>query len=144
MLCIDVFEHIEDYMGFLRALRPKAKWTIFHIPLNLSSQAVLRGTPILYGRKKLGHLHYFFKDTAIATLTDVGYVVLDHCYTAGAIDRGGSTLKNRLARLPRRFLYSIDPDLAVRALGGYSLLVLTSSSLPGSEPPATVHPVVQA
>jgi hypothetical protein len=27
-------------------------------------------------------------------------------------------------RLPRKLLFSINPDLAVRLLGGYSLLVL--------------------
>jgi 2-polyprenyl-3-methyl-5-hydroxy-6-metoxy-1,4-benzoquinol methylase len=36
LLCIDVFEHIEDYFTFLRSLRKKAQYKIFHIPLDLS------------------------------------------------------------------------------------------------------------
>src|SRR5687767_8242140 len=36
LLCIDVFEHVEDYMGFLRRMRKKAKLKIFHIPLEMS------------------------------------------------------------------------------------------------------------
>jgi len=45
LLCMDVFEHVEDYMGFLRKLRQKAMYKIFHIPLDISAQSVLRCTP---------------------------------------------------------------------------------------------------
>ena len=64
------------------------------------------------------------KDTALATLRDTGYEVLDSVYTAGAIDHPRS-VKARLARLPRRILAKINQDFVVRMLGGYSLLVLT-------------------
>src|SRR6478672_258608 len=36
MLCIDVFEHVDDYLGFLRGLRGMAAATIFHIPLDMT------------------------------------------------------------------------------------------------------------
>jgi len=124
LLCIDVFEHVEDYIGFLRDLRGKARYKLFHIPLDMSAQWVMRGRPILQEREQGGHLHYFMKDTALAALRDVGYQVLDWSYTPGAIDQPRS-LKAKMASLPRRLLVRFNQDFAVRLLGGYSLLVLT-------------------
>lgn len=123
LLCIDVFEHVQDYIGFLRDLHSKAQYKIFHIPLDMSAQWVLRGRPILREREQAGHLHYFMKDTALGALRDTGYEVLDWIYTPGAIDNPRS-IKARLARWPRKLMMSVSPDLTVRLLGGYSLLVL--------------------
>lgn len=123
LLCVDVFEHVEDYLGFLRQLRDKATYKIFHIPLDMSAQWVLRGKPILQGREQVGHLHYFMKDTALATLRDAGYETVDWFYTPGALVNPRS-LKSKLSILPRKLLSAISQDLTVRILGGYSLLVL--------------------
>jgi len=123
LLCIDVFEHVEDYVGFLRQLRDKATYKIFHIPLDMSVQWVLRGRPIMDGRDQVGHLHYFMKDTALATLKDAGYETVDWFYTPGALLNPRS-LKAALATWPRKLLSAINRDLTVRVLGGYSLLVL--------------------
>jgi SAM-dependent methyltransferase len=123
LLCIDVFEHVPDYLGFLARLRPRATRTVFHIPLDLSAQWVFRSGPIVQAREQVGHLHYFTKETALATLRDAGYEVRDWFYTAGAIANPRS-LKAKLAAWPRRALFHLHPDLLVRALGGYSLLVL--------------------
>jgi hypothetical protein len=70
VMAIDVFEHVEDYFGFLRKLRGKAEYKIFHIPLELSVQSVLRSSIIIEGRKSVGHIHYFTKETALETLKD--------------------------------------------------------------------------
>ena len=123
LLCIDVFEHVQDYIGFLRDLRRKAHYKIFHIPLDMSAQWVMRGRPILQEREQAGHLHYFMKDTALAALRETGYEVLDWTYTPGAIDNPRS-VKAKIASLPRRLLVRLNQDFAVRLLGGYSLLVL--------------------
>ena len=123
-MAMDVFEHVEDYFGFLRKLRDKAQYKIFHIPLELSAQEVLRGKPLLNARRNVGHIHHFSKETALATLEDCGYTVLDHFYTSGRTDLGGLGWKSQLMRIPRQALYRVNPDAAVRALGGYSLLVL--------------------
>jgi hypothetical protein len=74
-------------------------------------------------RQQAGHLHYFTKETALATLRDTGYDVVDWFYTAGAIANPRS-VKARLASWPRRLLSGINQDWVVRVLGGYSLLVL--------------------
>lgn len=123
LLCVDVFEHVEDYMGFLRQLQHKAKYKIFHIPLDMSVQTVLRCTPIVRYRATIGHLHYFMKETALSTLRDTGYDIVDCVYTPGSIDRAKSR-KAKLAKLPRKIFSLISPDLTVRIFGGYSLLVL--------------------
>jgi SAM-dependent methyltransferase len=125
VLAIDVFEHIEDYFGFLRALHKKGKYKIFHIPLEMSAQVILRGYPLMQSRQKLGHLHYFSKETALATLQDTGYQIVDYFYTTGGLDLPARSFKTFLAKLPRKILYTIDRDIAARLLGGFSLMVLT-------------------
>ena len=124
VMAIDVFEHVEDYFGFLRKLRSKAQYKIFHVPLELSAQEVLRGTPLINARRSVGHIHHFSKETALATLEDCGYRVVDHFYTSGRTQLGGLGWKSQLLRLPREALYRVSPDAAARMLGGYSLLVL--------------------
>jgi hypothetical protein len=124
VMAIDVFEHVEDYIGFVRQLRPKAEYKIFHIPLDLSVQTVLRGSPIRAVRKRYGHIHYFTKDTALATLQLAGYEVIDHFYTAGNLELPHLDWKKKLMKLPRKLFFALSPDLAVRVVGGFSLLVL--------------------
>jgi hypothetical protein len=125
VLAIDVFEHVEDYFGFLRRLRNKGQFKIFHIPLDLSVQAVLRASPILTQRQSVGHLHYFTKETALAALADTGYEILDHFYTSHCIDLPARSFKNSLAKVPRKIAFQLHQDLAVRILGGFSMMVLT-------------------
>lgn len=124
LMIIDVFEHVEDYLGFLRRLRPKGAHKVFHIPLDLSVQAVLRVSPIIKSRHSVGHIHYFTKETALATLRDTGYEIVDYCYTCGSIELPNRGWKADLMKLPRKLLFLIDEDVAVRTLGGFSLLVL--------------------
>ncbi len=123
LLCIDVFEHVEDYMGFLRALKPKAYHKVFHIPLDMSVWGILRSS-MMSSRRIVGHLHYFYRDTALATLADCGYEIVDSFYTKALDDFPATTLRAKIMRYPRRLLFAIAPDLAVRLMGGYSLIVL--------------------
>ena len=125
VLAIDVFEHVEDYLGFLRRLRPKGRHKIFHIPLDISVQSVLRPSRLLREREQVGHLHYFTRETALATLEDLGYRILDWTYTAGSLELPNRGALANLARLPRKLLFWMNRDLAARLLGGFSLLVLT-------------------
>jgi 2-polyprenyl-3-methyl-5-hydroxy-6-metoxy-1,4-benzoquinol methylase len=124
VLAIDVFEHVEEYFGFLRQLRKKGKYKVFHIPLDLSVQSVLRASPILRFRRTLGHIHYFTKETALAALADTGYEVQDYFYTSHSIDMPARSFKAGLARVPRKILYKVNSGLTVRLFGGFSLMVL--------------------
>ncbi|MBS1751311.1 MAG: methyltransferase domain-containing protein [Bacteroidetes bacterium] len=123
LLMMDVFEHVDDYLGFLRLCKNKAKNVIFHIPLDLSVQGILRNIPMV-NRNSVGHLHYFMKETAIATLVDTGYEIVDSFYTAGMLELPRKTLKAKLAFLPRKLMYNVNEDLAAKVFGGFSLLVL--------------------
>lgn len=124
LMAIDVFEHVEDYLGFLRKLRHRGEYKIFHIPLDMNVQMVLRASPIRRVRDLVGHLHYFSRDTALATLKDAGYQVIDHFYTANMLELPNIGWRGKLMLLPRRLAFSLHPDLAARILGGYSLMVL--------------------
>lgn len=124
VMAIDVFEHVEDYFGFLRRLRGKGTYKLFHIPLELSAWMVARGRPLVDQRRSVGHIHHFSKETALATLEDTGYSIVDHCYTSGRTELPSLGWKSRLLKGPRRALYRVDADIAARTLGGYSLLVL--------------------
>lgn len=124
IMAIDVIEHVEDYFGFLRRIRQKATYKIFHIPLDLSVQTVLRATPIMKERATVGHIQYFTKETALATLSDTGHEVVDYFYTSSYIDLPNRGWKATLAKVPRRLMYAVNQDFAARILGGFSLLVL--------------------
>jgi SAM-dependent methyltransferase len=123
VMAIDVFEHVEDYFTFLRKLRTKGRHKVFHIPLELSVAEVARGR-LISQRRGVGHIHHFSKETALATLEDTGYRVIDHCYTSGRTELGHLGWKSQLMKLPRHALNAVNPDWAARWLGGYSLLVL--------------------
>ena len=125
ILVLDIIEHLEDYFSLLRIVKERALYKIFHIPLDLSVQAVLRASPLIRDRQRFGHIHYFTKETALQLLSDLGYNIIDWFYTAVALDLPSANLKNLVMRIPRRLLYSINMDVAVRLLGGYRLLILT-------------------
>jgi len=130
VMAMDVFEHIEDYIGFLRKLRRHGKAHVFHVPLDMSALNVIRGTPLRKVREEVGHLHYFSKDTALRTLETAGYSVQDWFYGRAMLDglEARKRLRARIAYLPRRIALALNEDLAARILGGCSLLVLCSSA----------------
>jgi SAM-dependent methyltransferase len=123
LLCLDVFEHIEDYIGFLRSVRPIADWFLFHIPLDASAQSVVRETPLLRVRSGVGHLHYFTRGIALATLETAGFeVTCDKLLLPS--DMPGRSAKTRIANIPRNLGRLLSPNLSARVLGGFTLLVL--------------------
>ena len=122
VLAIDVIEHVEDYFGFLRKLKEKGNNIIFHIPLDLSVQTIFRGSPLLKNRLKAGHIHYFTKETALASIKDTGYTIIDCRYTNSA--EQNHNWKKYPFTVIRKLLYNFNEDFTVRLLGGYSLLVL--------------------
>lgn len=125
LLAIDVLEHVEDYMGFLRSLKAHAKYKVFHVPLDLSVQGLLRGKSIMYARHTVGHLHYFDQQTALATLQDCGYEIISWHYTRGSEELPNMKVRAKIMNIPRKLLRMVSEDLSVRLLGGASLLVIT-------------------
>jgi cyclopropane fatty-acyl-phospholipid synthase-like methyltransferase len=124
LLMIDFIEHLEDYYGFLRAVKPRSRYKVLHIPLDLCVQAVLRPRRLPWVRQVSGHLHYFTKDTAIQSLKDAGYEVLDCFLTRQAMESTHKILKTYVGNSFRRFTSLFSDDLAARIFGGFGLLVL--------------------
>jgi hypothetical protein len=124
ILCFDVFENDDNYMVFLKILKNRGKYKIFHIPLDLSVSSLLRGS-IINSRDSVGHLHYFTPDIALATLKDCGYEILDIMFTPSFRAESPKSFKEKLAKIPRSFLYLISPKLMSTLVGGASLMVLT-------------------
>ena len=123
MLAMDVFEHVEDYLGFLQAIRPLAGRFIFHIPLDISVRGLFIDLP-MQRRRTVGHLHYFTATTAQATLRDCGYHIRRVVHTHAIMQPPPVGWKMRLRRWPHRALFRMNPGLCATILGGCSLLVL--------------------
>jgi len=124
LLVLDVLEHLEDYFSFLRRLRARGMYKLFFFPLDLSVQSVIRPHGLLHTRDAFAHLHYFTRETALRTLEDTGYRILDGVYTSDALDSPTRLLGRRLLRWPRKAAFALNHDVAVHLLGGYRLLVL--------------------
>src|ERR1700744_5393195 len=106
VLAIDVMEHVEDYISFVKRLKQFVTYKIFHIHLDLSAQSILREWPIAELRRNVGHIQYFFKQTALATLEDCGYTIIDHCYTSSRFELPNQALSSRVMRIPRRMMFA--------------------------------------
>lgn len=116
-LVLDVVEHVEDCFGFLRACAQKARWKIYHIPLDASASLVLRGVNCW---DSVGHLHLFTLETALKTVEHSGQRVADWFLTPVSLRRPHRAA-TRLTNLPRRLL---PAKIGARLLGGYSVMVL--------------------
>lgn len=124
VLVMDVVEHIEDCFHFLRCVARKGKYKLYHIPLDVHLNSLLRGTTAT-GWDSIGHIHVFTIETALASIACTGQRVIDYMLTEGAL-RGGSKkrVRTRLANVLRHVLGGISMRLSARLLGGYSILIL--------------------
>jgi hypothetical protein len=124
ILLLDVLEHVADPHAFLSALRGRSDYLVVHFPLDLSALSVIRETPLLQVRRKVGHLHYFTRNLALELMEESGFEVIDHRFTGAAFSAPQATWKTRLAQLPRRLLAVVNRDFGARLLGGETLMVL--------------------
>ena len=138
ILVMDVLEHMEDCFSFLRTLREKSHYKIFHLPMDISVRSILRGELPVY-RQTYGHIHYFTRELALQMVREQGYEVLDYFYTEKfvarpqGLDEADTLLrlkkslgrsKRALAKLPRKLLFAVNQDVAVRLFGQWRLLIL--------------------
>lgn len=130
LLALDVLEHLQDPFAFLSRIRGRAEHYVFHFPLDLSAASVLRETPLLHVRQKVGHVHYYTRNLALALLDDCGYHVVDARYTGAAFTAPQRSLKTWLASLPRRVARMANPDWGIRLFGGETLMVLATDKEP--------------
>ena len=125
LLVIDVIEHIPDYLGFTTKCQTKARYKIYHIPLDIHVSSVMRARFVV-GRRTVGHLHYFSAESALDTINDTGHKVIDFMYTDGGVALSviHPSFRRTLANFPRRLVGFFSKKLSARWFGGYSLLVL--------------------
>ncbi len=122
LLVLEVLDHIEEYLGFLRMLRRRAEWKIIGFSLDISVQSALRTGVFSKWRDGLRHLHHFNTEIALDTLRHTGYEVVDYCYRAWPVRSvSPSTL---LLNGVRSLTFALNQDLSARIFGGYNLVVL--------------------
>lgn len=125
MMAIDVVEHIDDYYGFLRKLKNKSKYFVFHIPLDLSCRTVMKPHVLLQQRQSVGHIHYYTKEMVEWALNDTGYQVLDWAYTKPVVDtRPADSFKRSVKKTLRNLSFAINKDWSAKKWGGYSMMIL--------------------
>lgn len=128
VMLVDIIEHIEDYIGFLRQIKPRAEYKLFNFPLELFAVKAAFGRLYTESRSKYGHLHYFNRDICLAVLGELGYEVVDTIYAESTLELASVTtslsMKSRLLNLPRFLFSKISPDFTAKVFGGYSLFVL--------------------
>lgn len=124
LLCVDVFEHIEDEFTFLRNIKDKSDYFLFNIPLDLSVQSIIREQTILSQRKRVGHVNYYTKNLALETLKDTGFEILAFDYGKWYKHYPANGIVTKVVNILRNILMPIAPDFCVKWLGGSSLIVL--------------------
>jgi cyclopropane fatty-acyl-phospholipid synthase-like methyltransferase len=125
LLIIDVVEHVADYYGFLNKLKSKSKYFVFHIPIDLSVNTVLKPHINLQQRETVGHIHYFTKDSIFWMLQDCGYKIIDWHYTKPEYDfKSVKGLKLNIKKILRRITFSISEKWGNRIWGDYSVMIL--------------------
>lgn len=125
MLVIDVVEHVDDYYGFLRKLKKKSDWFIFHIPLDLSCRTVKKPHVLLQQRQSVGHIHYYTKEMVEWALQDTGYEIADWVYTKPVVDvEPADSVKRFVKKILRNVSFAINKDWSAKKWGGYSMMIL--------------------
>ena len=126
LLCIDVLEHVETYTDFLRSIRRVSQYQVFHVPLDLSVNALVRNL-LVSSRRDVGHVNYYHLPLLLEVLNENGFEILDHTITMpfevdGLVRRGW---KSAFGKVIRRISYIFAPNASRILFGGSSALVLT-------------------
>ncbi len=139
ILLVDVLEHFENCFEVLRDLKDRSSYKILQLPLDISVVSVILNELIDY-RHATGHLHFFTKDVALEVLRAAGYEVVDYFYSLRHLEFWSwAELRSKPQRLPimilklirrllyyipRKMLFALNQDFAVRLMGGWRLMVL--------------------
>jgi SAM-dependent methyltransferase len=122
IICLDVFEHVEDYYLFLRSIRSVGINFIFNIPLDMNVMKVLLNG-IKYTREEVGHLHYFNEYTALETLKDCGFRIKDSFLSTAFLSTPPRNLRQGLVLPFRIATLTLGKSIGARLFGGQSLVV---------------------
>ena len=122
VLVLDVLEHVENYFALLDAVEAMSRWTIFHIPLDLSVWSLFREQILLESKARVGHIHNFTEAFILDVLKDHGFRVVDKIYTEPSFLE--ITPKQRFVNAIRKALFAINQRFATKFIGGYSIMVV--------------------
>lgn len=120
LLILEVVDHIEDYMGFLRMLKTRAEYKLFSISLDICVQTAMRKGAFLRRRVAHSHLHHFTKEIALRVLEETGYEVVDYFLPHRSVN---NTALSKLSSPVRSLAFKLSPELTTRFLGG-SIMIL--------------------
>ncbi len=126
-LVIDVIEHLDNYFSFLEGIVSKSRYTIFHIPLDMSVWSLFRENMLIESKNSVGHIHNFTEDFIKHILTCYGFEILDEIYTEPIFKQ--ATTKQKLINRIRKLIFRINKKFATKTLGGYSILILTKNNI---------------
>lgn len=126
MLVIDVVEHVDNFYSFLRKIKSKSAYFIFHIPLDLSCRTIMKPHVLLQQRQVVGHIHYYTKEMVEWALKDTGYTIIDWVYTKPVVDvETAGSFKRFVKKVLRNVSFAINKNWSVKKWGGYSVMILT-------------------
>lgn len=124
MLAIDVIEHVEDVSSIFSLLKKQGNKSILHIPLDLSVFTVMAPSILERYGKKYGHIHFYLKETAVSTIERHGFQIIDWHYTGLFLKQKPKRFLGYILKMIRKIAYKVNPNLAVRVLGGFAVIVL--------------------
>ena len=127
LLVIDVLEHIPDYFKFLEGIQDKSKYTVFHIPLDMSLWSLFREKMLIESKSRVGHIHAFTEEFILDILEDHGFEIIDKIYTPPTFLH--HSLKQKITHGFRSLLFLMNKKLASKTIGGYSIMVLAKNKV---------------
>ena len=121
---IDVVEHVLDPVGFIKAIAPRSRFLLFHIPLD-DRLSVLLSDQWNYRLQSVGHLSFWNPASALTMLTSAGVEPLACSFTGGFRYPSGRVRRVQRLVFPFRWLlWKLSPGFAAQTIGGVSLAVL--------------------
>ena len=125
---IDVVEHIENYIDFLKKIKDRSEYKVFAFPLEISAAKAIFSKYYIHTHKKYGHIHFFNREIVEFIFEDVGLNIIDSFLAPTAIALGGKsasvTRSSRMLNIPRKLISKFSVDFAQRLLGGYAFYLL--------------------
>lgn len=126
-LLLDVVEHVDNDVRFLRAVAERCDDLILRVPLDWSVLDHLRPHRIERARTHYGHVHIYSRRSLLERLDEAGLTVLRVAYDRvppGPPDTSWGHLTERI----RRMGVPAAPSLASWLLGGFSVFVHARSA----------------
>ena len=127
IIAADVFEHIQDTYNFLKKLKDKGDFFLFNIPLEISLFSMIRKKNIFkHSFENVGHLHFYTKRTALLTLENIGFKILNYNLVNNRFEefRKNKKIYSLIINIPQYILEKLSKNSACSIFGGYSLVVL--------------------